>query len=295
MGNTQAFTRVSNVTKFIFWIAFLAFLSTSIPHVAWLYHVYEPVGKGDTVIFGVSLWWVLCYAIAVGIDVLIAWLSFVQTMKKGDFVTWIFIALLSILSWYANYLYDMSNNPVSHQNIWKITLLWGNTTTGAITPIIVSAVPVFVVAYTFMLSRIQTSSVSLSAEELKVQNDHEEKLLAEKVRQATLKRGARSSAIKGAITGIADVASFAIKTVQIGLQGVQEKPQAVSGVQGLQDSTEGTQGVQEAPRTIIQEVPTLPSLDIARDTEPKITTLPVTPEPGKTNGHTLSVYKPRSV
>jgi mannitol-specific phosphotransferase system IIBC component len=298
MSKTQEqVTRVNKITRFIFWIAFLAFLSTSIPHVAWLYHIYEPVGKGDTTIFGISIWWVLCYAIAIGIDVLIAWLSFVQTMKKGDIVTWIFIALLSILSWYANYLYDMNNNPIVQQSIWKITLLWGSTTTGFITPIIVSAIPMFVIAYTFMLSRIQASSSVLSPEELKAQNDMEERLLAEKKRQATLKRDARNFALKGTVAGIVDMVAFTTQAIQTGLQDVQGNHATIDAVQedAVQEDAVQESTAKQDTQNVIQTALDLPVLSVTHNTEPIVTALPVLSEPGKTNGHALPVYRSRPV
>ena len=82
-------TWMHRTTVAIFWIAFGSFLATSIPHVAWLYQSFEPQDG----------WWygITSYGVAVGIDVMIGWLSFVQTMGRGREVwfTWVFIGLLA--------------------------------------------------------------------------------------------------------------------------------------------------------------------------------------------------------
>src|SRR5260221_2818073 len=98
-------SKSEQTTKILFWLAFAAFLSTSIPHVAWVFFHYEPQHDG----YGL-IWWGLSYAVAIGIDVLICWLSYMraeQTQQgKGDgAITWGFITLLALLSWFCNWIF----------------------------------------------------------------------------------------------------------------------------------------------------------------------------------------------
>lgn len=179
------------VTKLIFWLAFCAFLSVSIPHVAWMYHSYEPQD--------LPVWWVIAYAVAIGIDILVCWLSWVQSNgNTGDkIVTWLFIGLLAALSWYANYLYSMVHNPAYQVRVWNIDLGFG-ITTGQVTPVIVSAIPVFIIGYTYMLSKVNKADVKpKTALQLKAEADELQDAMREKQRIAALKRGGKVSALTG--------------------------------------------------------------------------------------------------
>lgn len=148
--------KVSWITKGIFWIAFAALLATSIPHVAWVYQAFEP--KNSNML---NLWFttlditnLTSTGIAVGIDVMAAWLTYTITFqgKKGNTSLWLFIGVLVVFSWYCNYLYAMAHNPESIQDVWSINLWF--TTTGEITPVLISAVPVLVIAYTLVWEQI---------------------------------------------------------------------------------------------------------------------------------------------
>lgn len=174
---------VSKVQRFVtlalFWGAFLSFLAVSIPHVAWLYQTYEPKDGN---------WYTLVttYGVAVGIDVMIAWLSWVQVAGKGvkSGITWVFIVALSFLSWYANYLYGMNNDPVHQADIWNISLAWGITTTGYITPVIISAVPLFSLAYTAMLHTVMNQKVETIEEmRTRLQDLRERKEVEQKLKE----------------------------------------------------------------------------------------------------------------
>lgn len=199
------------VTKLIFWLAFVSLLATTIPHVAWLYHEYE---QGETTIINlgftsVDFWWLVSYGVAISIDVLVAWLSFVKILGKSrtdDNVTWVFIGLLCALSWYCNYLYAMAHNPMQQIDIWSISLLGGLTTTGSITPVIVSAIPVFVVAYTFMFSKL-ASTTQLSSKELAAIASELEAVTVQKARIKSVKR----RALVGSITGLVDSAKDVVQ------------------------------------------------------------------------------------
>lgn len=196
------------ITLFLFWVAFLSLLAMSIPHVAWLYQTYEP-HDGNWYTTGTS------YGVAIAIDVMIAWLSWAQVAGKGarSNVTWLFIASLSALSWYANYLYGMNNDPIHQSDIWNISIAFGWTTTGYITPVIISAVPVFSLAYTAMLHTVMNQNVETVAEmqarlaELQARKKVEEEL--KKVEGGSLIKRLTIGAVKSGFETVSEVKKIA--------------------------------------------------------------------------------------
>jgi hypothetical protein len=220
------------ITLGIFWTAFGSFLATSIPHVAWLYQSFEPKD---------GAWqFVASYGIALGIDVMIAWLSFVQTIgkSKGVWFTWVFIVLLGVLSWYANYLYDMQHSPIHQIDIWTIELLGGWTTTGYITPIIISAIPLFAIAYTLMLSKLGARKVE-SVEEMRARlTDLQQRKEVEKELKA-LNKGR----VKQALTSVIDDSREVFKHART---RVQQDAQSASKAGDEQASTEEEREEEEA-------------------------------------------------
>jgi hypothetical protein len=203
-----------NVTTILFWIAFSAFLAMSIPHVAWVYYSYEAHNGYIPV--------VLSYGVAIGIDILVCWLAYLQSSKKrGDVVvTWVFIAVLAFLSWYCNYLYTMAYSPQPVTDVWNIPINIGigYTTTGYITPIIISAIPMFVIGYTFMLGRL--SSVRRETLEDKASRLEKEKVARDRI--AEVSKGKFTSKIKAAISNTVDVARYAKQSLHTPSQASQE-------------------------------------------------------------------------
>lgn len=196
----------ARVTITIFWLGFLSFLATSVPHVAWLYRQYEPSHM--------VIWDVLSYAIAISIDVLIAWLSFVQTevskKKSAMITTWLFIAALCAISYYANYIYDMAHNPTLSVDVWSIHLFDSSITVASCTPLIVSALPVFVIAYTFMLNVVSnTKSETLEEKATRLEKERAAK---ERIREAS--KGTVTNVLKGVISSVTEVVSYAASNVQ---------------------------------------------------------------------------------
>lgn len=256
---------IKNVTTVLFWIAFIAFLAMSIPHVAWLFYSYEAHDGFISVIFS--------YGVAIGIDILICWLSYLQTSKnRGDIVTtWIFIAALAFLSWYANFLYAMAYNPQHVTNVWSISILLGYTTTGYITPIIVSAIPLFIIAYTFMLSRLS----SVTRETLEEKANRLEEEMQYKKRIAKASEGKISSKIKSAISSTVDVIEHATQsfnkpeTVLVASQSNDKVLQTVENIDSLNVTTE---------ELVIEDTP---QLAVTEDTE--------NTSQFKSNGHNISL------
>src|SRR5260221_3544328 len=140
----------ANGTKIIFMIAVFSFLGVSIPHVGAFFGMSEPIAQGtlDT------MWNICSFAAAAGIDILAGWLTLVMMNKdargRDKAIIWTFIIALMVFSWYCNWLFDMLNSP-HPVNVWAITAInlpfIGIWTVDQLTPLIVSALPVFIVAY----------------------------------------------------------------------------------------------------------------------------------------------------
>src|SRR5258708_1999647 len=139
-----------NGTKIFFMIGVFSFLAVSIPHVGAIFRMYEPIAPGllDT------MWNICSFAAAAGIDVLAGWLTLVMMNKEArgrdKVIIWTFIIALMVFSWYCNWVFDELHSP--HPiNVWAITIIslpWlGSWTVDQLTPLVVSALPVFIVAY----------------------------------------------------------------------------------------------------------------------------------------------------
>jgi hypothetical protein len=162
-----------NGTRIIFMLAVFSFLAVSIPHVAAIFRIYEPQHDGYS-----WLWWTCSLGAAAGIDILAGWLTLVMMSKEvhkfDRGIIWAFIIALMLFSWYCNWLFDMLNNPIP-TNVWGSTAIdlpfVGVWTVQQITPLMVSALPVFIIAYASIahLVGVKKASVVLSLAELKVQ------------------------------------------------------------------------------------------------------------------------------
>ena len=192
------------VTRVIFFLAFSSLLATTIPHVAWLYHAYEPTS---------FIWWVISYGIAVGIDAMACWLMWTYAIvgKGGKGVVWVFIALLVMLSWYANWLHSEAFNPAYTVNIWTIDLGFG-ITTGFLTPVIVSAIPLFIIVYTFIYGKV--ANVKTETLEEKATRLEDEKVAKNRIRAAT--KGRLISRIGETLTQVIVEGKGVVKTLSPG-------------------------------------------------------------------------------
>jgi hypothetical protein len=145
-------------TRILFWVAFSIFLAVSIPHIAWVFHAFEPQGDGFD-----AIWWALAYGFAIAIDVVICWLSYIKSTEEASsdiWLVWGFIGALVVMSWYFNWIYARAHDPAHPgADVWNIQIAprWGfigGWSVGTVTPVIISALPVFVIAYTYMLGKV---------------------------------------------------------------------------------------------------------------------------------------------
>ena len=181
-----------------FWFAFAAFLSASIPHVAYFFRAYEPVDAARD-----WLYWLISYGIAVSIDVTIFLLSVTvasmhRQQKRGGliFSVWLFILGLAALSWYINYKYAQHFIDTGMVSPTSLSLPWLGTLPD-VNPIIASAFQALAIAYTWISDKIAADERVKTAAELKAEADELENALIEKQRIAALKRGGQVSTLTG--------------------------------------------------------------------------------------------------
>lgn len=196
-----------NITKVLIWIGFVAFLATSIPHVAFIFHSFEGSDTSSINLGPISIdkWWFLSYLEAISIDVLIAWLSHVLTSGKAvsdKGIGYTFIIILVTISWFFNWLYAKINAPVD-TGIWSHSLMWGLINLRTVTPIITSALPVFAIGYSIMLSKLTNV---VTADELKAQLE-EKKKIADIRKQYAPDESKLVTFIKGSVTNVKGIQS----------------------------------------------------------------------------------------
>jgi hypothetical protein len=156
--------------QFVLWLAFAAFLFASLPHVAYFFASFEPESNGQVD----GYWWLVSYALAIGIDVTSFLLSLNVAIKMrratsglagipklaatiGVVVThWPFILLLVGFSWLVNFEHakEFHSSMLALAENADINLLFWQGKLADLNPIIASAFPVLAVAYTGMSDRI---------------------------------------------------------------------------------------------------------------------------------------------
>lgn len=230
MSKQQRFTMI------LFYLCFVALLLVSLPKVAWVFHAFEEQQNIiiNLVIIQIDMYWFISYGIALSIDVLILWLSYVASNSKNKVskATWAFIIGLSLLSMYCNYLYNINFKPIQ-SGVWSNTIL--GIGVSFITPIIVSSVPLFILCYTFMLNKVTSSK--LTVEELRELADRLEQEKIQRDRIADINKGKATSTVNNALTSIADIAKHAKR--QFRAIGENEVPivdiQDVHSIEGIPD------------------------------------------------------------
>jgi hypothetical protein len=163
----------ANGTKILFMAAVFSFLGVSIPKVATIFAIYEPQHDGLS-----WMWHGFSIAAAAGIDILAGYLTLImmskKTSRRDNVFIWTFIIALVLYSCYCNWLFDMLNNPTP-TNVWSMTLIAipfvGEWTVQDVTPVMVSILPVFIIAYAAIahLVGVKKEAVTLSLADLKVQ------------------------------------------------------------------------------------------------------------------------------
>lgn len=198
---------VNKALKGFFWFAFASFLAASIPHVAYFFRAFEPQATaGQDPLF----YWGIAYVLALSIDVMIVLLSVTvaqlkhQQVGRGTiFSIWVFILLLTGLSWFINWQYarQFSSAMLNQVAGTHLNVYFFSPSVGQIDPIIASMFQVFAIAYTYIADKIAMSKPK-TAEQLKQETDEEEARSMELARLEairTRRRQQRVAAMVGTI------------------------------------------------------------------------------------------------
>lgn len=187
------------VIAVIFYAGLTGFLLSSIDHVAWFFHLYEPASApGD----GWAM--VPSYGKAGALDLAIFFLAYVAaTGQTADKVlTWTFTIILSCVSLYANYLYAMFFSPEHQHDIWHIQILWGVTTTGWLSPIIASSYPLFAMIFMYLIERVISRKAETPQEmRVRLQTLREKKEIEQQIKNVT-KGQVKGAAIEAIDNGL---------------------------------------------------------------------------------------------
>lgn len=186
-----------------------AYLLASLSHVMWVFRLFEPHSPiiWNVYLFQIDARNLEAFSQAVGIDVLTSLLiAFCILAKKRTHTAFMvaIIATLIVYSFLFNFVYAEANSPVGVQNLWNVPLFFGLTTIGAIIPLMVSAYPLFILAYTFLAIFIRGVQ-EISVEELRKRADELEAMQTEKDRIAALKKQTRVTRVKGGIDTASEV------------------------------------------------------------------------------------------
>jgi len=189
----------NKLTKLVFFCSFLAFLAMSVPHMAWLFHLYEARNGW--------LWWLLSYGTAAGIDVVAAWLIYTlasgKALRKGLSV--LAVLVLCIYSWYGNLLYTEAHAPTGTSALSSMFLF-----NVVVTPLIVSAFPVFAVFFAGMVGRVGvTAQETLAEKAIRLEQERAFKMRIKKAR-----KGQVTTFLTGVIDGTVDVVKHARNQLQ---------------------------------------------------------------------------------
>lgn len=176
--------------SFFFWFAFAAFLAASIPHVSYFFRAFEP---NDV---GLDWWyWSVSTFIAVSIDVTVFLLSMtvagLQRQRKAKslvFSVWLFIVVLSSLSWYMNNQYAVHFANTGMLSATPITIPFVNILITDINPLIASCFQVLAIAYTWISDKISSDEAPKKAAELEQEANELAALTIQKQRIAAIKR-----------------------------------------------------------------------------------------------------------
>ena len=219
--------------KGFFWFAFAAFLSASIPHVAYFFRAFEPQNAGQDLI-----WWGVSFAIAISIDITIFLLSVTvaELQRRGAagsliVSVWMMLLGLTVLSWYINYTYAqhfqtramVSSTPLPLPRLGTIA---------DINPLIASMYQVLVIAYTWIADKIAQDEQPQTAAQVKAEADEVEQLLAQRKRLAAIKQESQ-------LGGIGSFLKQVKTTVKDVLKDEQTEPQHERKTDGTETLTRG--------------------------------------------------------
>lgn len=208
--------RARSFLQIFFWFAFAVFLATSIPHVAYFFHTFEPQDTDWSGVF----WWSVSYFIAACIDVTIflSSMTVASLQRRGSskaliISVWVFIIGLACFSWFINYKYAIQFAHTSMLSATPVTIPWINITIPDIDPVLASSFQILAVVYTWISDKIAADEKVLTADELEKMADELQNVATQKARIAEIKRTSSVNRLKELMDAGKDVVSYAKNTL----------------------------------------------------------------------------------
>ena len=138
---------IDTITRGAFWMAFAAFLCASIPHIAYFFRSFDPIGGPED-----RYWWAIAYAIAIGIDMTdfllsmnVARLSRKKASWRVLFNRWLFIIGITSFSWFVNWEYNVEFSSTMLSKV-AVVSLFGLLRVGDLNPVLASMFQVLSIA-----------------------------------------------------------------------------------------------------------------------------------------------------
>ena len=232
------------ITTFLFSLALFTFIAISVPHLAWVFHSFEADGTGNSAVN--IAWWVLSYCEALSIDVLIFWLTIIQTTEHPARAgtVWTFTFLLCLWSWYLNYLYTIAHAETGGA-MWNRPLFGTPITAAVLTPFIVSALPLFILCYKYIQSMLEHGTESIEALAARVEDLQKRKGYEQQLVELTGGKLARTIE-RGALNGIGTAKNI--------WKGIRENAEQVNTEQPAVHLVEQEQGTEQEQVNIEKKV-----------------------------------------
>ncbi len=204
-------------------MAFAAFLGASIPHIAYFFRSFDPIGGPED-----RYWWAIAYAIAIGIDMTDFLLSMnVARLHRNKaswrvlFNRWLFIIGITSFSWFVNWEYNVQFSSGMLSKVAEVSL-FGLLRVGDLNPVLASMFQVLSIAYTSMAESLTEKTVEKTAEELETEaNERERKAKAQARIDATTNQST-ASWLKGKIGVLREVKNEVISTPRNALKQEQD-------------------------------------------------------------------------
>jgi hypothetical protein len=194
------------ITRIAFWLAFAAFLGASIPHIAYFFRSFDPIGGPED-----RYWWAIAYAIAIGIDMTDFLLSMnVARLYRNKvswrvlFNRWLFIIGITSFSWFVNWEYNVQFSSSMLSKVAEVSL-FGLLRVGDLNPVLASMFQVLSIAYTSMAESLAEKAVEKTAEELEAEADERERKAKAQARIDSTRNQSAANWLKGKIGMLREV------------------------------------------------------------------------------------------
>ena len=182
------------LTRFI-WVSEVIFLAASTPHIATYYAHFD----NPTDFVGTIYAWGVGYGLALLIDgvsfvVLMSMMFSVKYRRPGWLIGILIgaLILISTLSWYINWQYDIVFSSTTFANADKI-VVWSGVTVGSLNPIIGGAFPFLSILYAFVAKAIEVDDEQVNKSAMSPEAFEMEKIrIAQEQELRTLRSAGRS-------------------------------------------------------------------------------------------------------